>query len=75
MDLRKQRKYWKARKKNLFVFIGHMLPKEEYFEFSIEKSEVTNQTILIVKDFARKKRYKGPKHVMGPPGERTVSPA
>src|SRR5205085_4599953 len=25
--------------------------KEEYFEFKIEKSEVTNQTILIVKDF------------------------
>lgn len=30
-------------------------PAEEYFEFSIEKSEVTNQTILIVKDFAEKK--------------------
>ncbi len=32
--------------------------KEEYFEFSIEKSEVTNQTILIVKDFAEKKDIK-----------------
>lgn len=30
-------------------------PKEEYFEFAIEKSEVTNQTILIIKDFAEKK--------------------
>jgi hypothetical protein len=30
-------------------------PKEEYFEFSIEKSEVTNQTILVIKDFAEKK--------------------
>ncbi|HEX8332514.1 MAG TPA: START-like domain-containing protein [Segetibacter sp.] len=30
-------------------------PKEEYFEFSIEKSEVTNQTILIIKDFAEKR--------------------
>ncbi len=30
-------------------------PKEEYFEFSIEKSEVTNQTILVIKDFADKK--------------------
>src|SRR4028119_1869212 len=30
-------------------------PKDEYFEFSIEKSEVTNQTILIIKDFAEKK--------------------
>lgn len=30
-------------------------PKEEYFEFMIEKSEVTNQTILVIKDFAEKK--------------------
>ena len=30
-------------------------PKEEYFEFSIEKSEVSSQTILIIKDFAEKK--------------------
>ena len=34
------------------------MPKEEYFEFRIEKSEVTNQTILIVKDFAEKKDIK-----------------
>ncbi|MEJ7586894.1 MAG: START-like domain-containing protein [Ferruginibacter sp.] len=33
-------------------------PKEEYFEFCIEKSEVTNQTILIIKDFAEKKDIK-----------------
>jgi uncharacterized protein YndB with AHSA1/START domain len=33
-------------------------PKEEYFEFSIEKSEITNQTILVVKDFADKKDIK-----------------
>jgi uncharacterized protein YndB with AHSA1/START domain len=33
-------------------------PKEEFFEFSIEKSEVTNQTILTVKDFADKKEIK-----------------
>lgn len=33
-------------------------PKEEYFEFRIEKSEVTNQTILIIKDFAEKKEIK-----------------
>ena len=32
--------------------------KDEYFEFRIEKSEVTNQTILIVKDFAEKKEIK-----------------
>lgn len=30
-------------------------PKDEYFEFQIEKSDVTNQTILIIKDFAEKK--------------------
>jgi hypothetical protein len=30
-------------------------PKNEYFEFSIEKSEVSNQTILVIKDFAEKK--------------------
>ena len=29
-------------------------PREEYFEFKIEKSEVTNQTILVIKDFAEK---------------------
>jgi len=33
-------------------------PKEEFFEFSIEKSEVTNQTVLLVKDFAEKKEIK-----------------
>ena len=33
-------------------------PKAEYFEFKIEKSEVTNQTILVIKDFAEKKEIK-----------------
>src|SRR5271154_4455251 len=33
-------------------------PKEEFFEFRIEKSEVTNQTILIINDFADKKEIK-----------------
>ena len=33
-------------------------PKEEFFEFSIEKSEVTNQTILTVRDFAEKREIK-----------------
>jgi hypothetical protein len=32
--------------------------KDEFFEFAIEKSEVTNQTILIIKDFAEKKDIK-----------------
>ena len=33
-------------------------PQDEYFEFTIEKSEVTNQTILIITDFADKKEIK-----------------
>lgn len=33
-------------------------PKNEYFEFAIDRSEVTNQTILIIKDFAEKKDIK-----------------
>src|SRR6266513_4068573 len=33
-------------------------PKDEYFELGIEKSEVTNNTILIVTDFAEKKEIK-----------------
>lgn len=33
-------------------------PKDEFFEFAIEKSEVTNQTILVIKDFADKKDIK-----------------
>ncbi|HEX7457464.1 MAG TPA: START-like domain-containing protein [Ginsengibacter sp.] len=33
-------------------------PKDEYFEFSIEKSEVTNLTILVINDFAEKKEIK-----------------
>jgi hypothetical protein len=33
-------------------------PKDEYFEFSIDKSEVTNQTILVIHDFAEKKDIK-----------------
>jgi hypothetical protein len=33
-------------------------PKDEYFEFRIDKSEVTNQTVLQIKDFAEKKDIK-----------------
>ena len=33
-------------------------PKEEYFEFRIEKSEVTNLTILVINDFAEKSDVK-----------------
>jgi hypothetical protein len=33
-------------------------PKDEFFEFRIEKSDVTNQTILIIKDFAEKREIK-----------------
>lgn len=33
-------------------------PKNEYFEFKIEKSEVTNMTILLISDFAEKSEIK-----------------
>src|SRR3981081_2833771 len=33
-------------------------PGDEFFEFRIEKSEVTNQTILVIKDFVAKKEIK-----------------
>jgi len=33
-------------------------PKEEYFEFRIEKTEVSNQTILVINDFAEKNEIK-----------------
>jgi uncharacterized protein YndB with AHSA1/START domain len=33
-------------------------PASEYFEFAIDKSEITNQTILVIKDFAEKKDIK-----------------
>jgi uncharacterized protein YndB with AHSA1/START domain len=33
-------------------------PEDEFFEFSIERSEVTNQTILVIHDFAEKKDIK-----------------
>ncbi|GAA4319428.1 START-like domain-containing protein [Flaviaesturariibacter amylovorans] len=33
-------------------------PKDEYFEFRIEKSEVSNQTVLVIKDFAAKNEIK-----------------
>src|SRR5690348_14123592 len=32
--------------------------KDEYFEFRIEKTEITNQTILVIKDFAEKGEIK-----------------
>lgn len=39
-----------------FHWVGS--PKDEFFEFSIDKSEVTSQTILIIHDFAEKKDIK-----------------
>ena len=32
--------------------------KDEYFEFRIEKAEISNQTILVIKDFAEKGEIK-----------------
>jgi uncharacterized protein YndB with AHSA1/START domain len=44
---------------NKFVrFRWSHMDKNEYFEFRIDKSEVTNQTILIISDFADKKEIK-----------------
>jgi hypothetical protein len=33
-------------------------PAEEYFEFRIEKTEISNQTVLVIKDFAEKNEIK-----------------
>lgn len=33
-------------------------PADEYFEFKIEKTEISNQTILVIRDFADKKDVK-----------------
>ena len=40
-------------------------PKEEFFEFKIEKSEVTNLTILVINDFADKKEIKDQSQLWG----------
>ncbi len=33
-------------------------PKEEYFELKIERSEISNQTVLVIHDFAEKSEIK-----------------
>jgi uncharacterized protein YndB with AHSA1/START domain len=38
-------------------------PANEYFEFKIEKTEVSNQTILIITDFAEKGELKDQKQL------------
>ncbi len=38
-------------------------PANEYFEFKIEKTEVSNQTILIISDFADKSELKDQKQL------------
>lgn len=44
------------KEENKFIrFHWEDAPEGEYFEFSISKSEITNQTILIINDFAEKK--------------------
>jgi hypothetical protein len=43
---------------------SHMA-KDEFFEFAIERSEVTNQTILLIKDFADKKDVKDQSQLWG----------
>ncbi len=39
--------------------------KDEYFEFRIEKTEISNQTILVIKDFAEKKDIKDQTQLWG----------
>ena len=39
--------------------------KDEYFEWRIDKSEVTNQTILVINDFAEKKEIKDQTQLWG----------
>jgi uncharacterized protein YndB with AHSA1/START domain len=39
-------------------FRWNHMAKDEYFEWRIDKSEVTNQTILVISDFADKKEIK-----------------
>ena len=39
--------------------------KNEYFEFSIEKTEISNQTVLIIKDFAEKNEIKDQSQLWG----------
>ncbi|MEO6818389.1 MAG: START-like domain-containing protein [Ginsengibacter sp.] len=44
------------KEENKFIrFHWEDAPAGEFFEFSITKSEITNQTILIINDFAEKK--------------------
>lgn len=47
------------KEENKFVRYRWMhMAKDEYFEFRIEKTEISNQTILVIKDFADKKEIK-----------------
>ena len=39
--------------------------KNEYFEFRIEKTEISNQTILVIKDFAEKNDIKDQSQLWG----------
>jgi hypothetical protein len=39
--------------------------KGEYFEFRIEKTEISNQTILVIKDFAEKVEIKDQSQLWG----------
>lgn len=44
-----------AEENEYVVFRWDWMEEEEYFEFRIEKSPVTNETILTISDFAEKK--------------------
>lgn len=38
-------------------------PKDEYFEFEIDTTEITSQTVLLIRDFADKKDIKDQKQL------------
>ena len=47
------------KEENKFIrFRWNHMQKDEFFEFRIDRSEVTNQTILVIKDFADKGEVK-----------------
>ncbi|TAJ48781.1 MAG: ATPase, partial [Chitinophagaceae bacterium] len=46
-------------------FHWHHSDKNEYFEFRIEKTEISNQTILVIKDFAEKNEIKDQSQLWG----------
>ena len=57
--------YRKRKKKNLYVFTGCTHPKKNTLNSVLKKSEVTNQTILVIRDFADKGEVKDQSQLWG----------